>query len=600
VHRSMGKAFQIMFQIKCARCGHTDGRYGSEAEFQLERRFCSCCQGELVLTVAPPVESNSSWDSSSQDTATSSNVEIPVTAVTEGRSHFEPFSTGFPETDLPNDWPTPKKDERFREEQRPTAPVNERTFEDYREGRLPKYFDFQATDPDVLFRNRLKVVAEVPILRDTDQELSVLVQIPSQFSGVRFAVWLRRESEVGPGQNDYRFWSGGSGRAKLRIDNFVGSYELCIQPDMAKNWLWSIHIPVSRVDPNAQANKQIYIDLSRRAEGNAVLMEGYHNINISDHGANPVQVTTKTVDLELDIGPCKPRMRRAVVTCCPRRNRSVSEFTLQVHSREFGKETWNIHGGNSLAFGKDKPLPDRANHNDILFRPHRDETVWTQVSRTHGTFELVGNRIRYFHSTLGTNLSKKTVVKFASGKMTTVQQPNTVELADATELTRFWPRLSVDISESQMLQVQAWRAGDEDLRQYSWLPNSVTKSPTTSESKILYGGMRVDVVNARNEVLRQHFVISKSLTLGSSPSAQICCRGPGVEAFHAYIHWIDDHLWLEPYNRRCSIEVDGKSLHLDHLFPLERNVELVLGGQTKVEVLPFDSSAILTRYHRNA
>ena len=594
-----------MFQIKCARCAHPDCHYGSEAEFQLERRFCSCCQAELMLTPAAPLENNSlqdssSQDSSSQDSAVSSNVEITVTATTEGRSYFEPFSTGFPETDLSNNWPAPEKVARASEHQRAREPVNERPFEDYHAGPLPKYFDFQATDPNVLFRNRLKVVAEVPILRETDLELSVLVQLPSQFKGVRFAVWLRRESEVGPGQNDYKFWSGGSCRAKLQIDKFVGSYELCIQPDVAKNWLWSVHIPVSRVDPNAQSNKQFYFDLSRRAEGNAVLMEGYHNINISDHGAKSVEVTTKTVDLELDIGPCKPRTRRAVVTRCPRRNRSVSEFTLQVHSSEFGKETWNIHGGNSLAFGKDKPLPDRANHNDILFRPHGEEMVWSQVSRTHGTFELLGNRIRYSHSMLGTNLSKQTVVKFASGKMTTLQQPNTVELADATELAKFWPKLSVDISESQSLQVQAWRAGDEDLGHYSWLPNSEIMSTTPTESKILFGGMRVDVVSARNEVLRQHFVVSKSLTLGSSPSAQICCRGPGVEAFHAYIHWIDDHLWLEPYNRRCLIEVDGKSLHLDHLFPLERNVELVLGGQTKVEVLPFDSSAVMSRFQRNA
>jgi hypothetical protein len=457
------------------------------------------------------------------------------------------------------------------------------------------YFDFNDGDSEYHTANQLEVSVEVPVIGRTERELAVAVELKSSLTGGKFAIWLQRENEVGSGREDFRHWTGVRRIVKLPIDEQVSSYELCVQPAYARNWFWSIDVPVYRHDSASQANKTIVFDLSRKAEGNAVVLEGIQNIQISGHENKSSEIVNKKLELDLHVRPCKARVTQAKITFCNRRERSVSEFTFQFFSDRSGRETWNVHGGNCLAFGKDKPLPDRDNHNDIVFRPHADEKIWSQVSRTHGILEVVGSKLRFQHSTFGSVKEKQTWVRFSNGKILKVVQPSTFDVPDPTEVVQFWPKLSVDISQSQLLQVQAWRSSDRDFSRYSWF----SKSNSDFSSEVvgsLLGGLRVDIVNCVLQTIRQHFLVSKSLTIGSSPSADICIRDSGVEAFHAYLLWIDDHLWIEPYNQRCSIDVNGKKLHVDQLFPLEKNIQLNLGGQAKLEVLPFDANASLSRH----
>jgi hypothetical protein len=460
----------------------------------------------------------------------------------------------------------------------------------------PEYYDFNATSSAAFLANHLKLTVDVPLLREADKEIAVSVQLDSSLIGTKVAIWLKRENEIGPGHEDFRYWSGDSRLAKLQLDDTVRSCELCVRPDYARNWYWSIDIPIDRLDPKDNNKANIIIDNRKTVDGSGVVLEGYQPIQITNNDHSAPQMRSIKREFRLDVVPCKRRAGRARIVSCSRRQRVVSEFTLQVDSERFGRETWNIHGGDTLSFGKDKPLPNRANENDLVFRPHPDESIWSQVSRTHGTFEISGSKLRYNHSSHGTNNAKQTWVRFSNGKITKVKQPRTFDLPDPTELVQFWPKLSVDIDKSNLLQVQAWRASDQDYSRYTWLPHSrYSLSDSISHGHRL-GGMRLDVINPKLEVLRQHFLISKSLTIGSHPNAEITCRGEGIEAFHAYIHWIDDQLWIEPHHCRCSIEINGKSLHVDQLFPLEKNIELKLGSATRIQVLPFDANASLGRY----
>lgn len=631
-----------MLHIQCQTCKSIESRYHSVSEFEKDIRKCSVCQTVLALLETANASSNVFEDE--QKSEDDLSVSSPSPSVTRPRhAIIDPPTDGLCDTknyNLFSRTPTKtdsaigiesenkiddtganqintlsqkveaeqqalrherevKAQDRFRKQpfvgvqETPSSQANESRTSS---GDRPEYYDFNATSSAAFLANHLTLTAEVPLLREADKEIAIPVQLDSSLIGIKVAIWLKRENEIGPGFEDFRYWSGGIRLAKLQLDDTVRSCELCVQPDYARNWYWSIDIPISRVDPNQNNKAPIIIDNRKQVDGSGVLMEGYQPIQITSNDHSAPQLRSMKHDFRLDVVPCKRRAGRARIVKCPRRQRIVSEFTLQVYSEQFGRETWNIHGGDTLSFGKDKPLPDRVNDNDLVFRPHPDESIWSQVSRTHGTFEISGSKLRYIHSSHGTNKSKQTWVRFSNGKVTKVKQPGVFDVPDPTELVQFWPKLSVDIEKSKLLQVQAWRASDKDYSRYTWLPHSRYSQIDSMSHGNRLGGMRLDVVNSKSEVIRQHFLISKSLTIGSSPNAEICCSGEGIEAFHAYIHWIDDQLWIEPHHCRCSIEINGKSLLVDQLFPLENSIELTLGGKTKIQVLPFDANSSLSRY----
>ena len=610
-----------VFQICCQTCAHLETRYSTAEEFLQETRRCSCCNSVLSLVKADPKEitvPNSNATVISDDR----HSQIPLISAVEQYQQTA-NSIGSPSRIAINALPlestrvgslSEKASDRAGDKvvvvpqavlTQPDLGQEAYGFQN-RESGKPKdigsasraqfaYYDFAAVDSACYTANQLQVSIEVPVIGRTERELAVAVDLKSSLTGGKFAIWLQRENEVGSGREDFRHWTGVRRIVKLPIDEQVSSYELCVQPAYARNWFWSIDIPVYRHDSASHENKTIVFDLSRKAEGNAVVLEGIQNIQISAHENKSSEIVNKKLELDLHIRPCKARVTQPKITFCNRRERSVSEFTFQFFSDRSGRETWNVHGGNCLAFGKDKPLPDRDNHNDIVFRPHAEEKIWSQVSRTHGILEVVGSKLRFQHSTLGSVKEKQTWVRFSNGKILKVVQPSTFDVPDPTEVVQFWPKLSVDISQSQLLQVRAWRSSDRDFSRYSWLSKANSDFSAEVDGNLL-GGLRVDIVNCDLQVIRQHFLVSKSLTIGSSPSADICIRDAGVEAFHAYLLWIDGHLWLEPYNQRCSIEVNGKKLHVDQLFPLEKNIQLNFGENVKLEVLPFDANASLSRH----
>lgn len=454
----------------------------------------------------------------------------------------------------------------------------------YTDTEIPEYVDFEAEDSqwsEWVKNHRLEVIAELPIEQASDDEISIPVVIKTKLDGARVAVWLRRGNTVGTGEGNYRYTTESSCQVSIKLDRNIRHFELCIRPTEAKNWLWWVTVPVLRRTDVDTIPRGYHFDQTRHVASGSTVLEGYtyNQITIVDN-ATP-QATTRQFGLILEPYPLKPRTSNPNRFVCPRRKRPVSEFTLIC-----GEMQWHVHGGSTLTFGKDKPLPDRDNQNDIVFRPHRSEKIWGQVSRTHGTFEVTDTEVCYRHASTpqGVQRNKKITAVFG-GKTQEVTQPQGFKMPDPLEAVRFQPVLSVDASQAECLEIQAWRHGVDYDQYRSSPPGEDISLPGAGLLRLSV--LRVNVISPEEEVVRQHFLISKSLIIGSSDRAQIQLKGGGIRAFHGYIHWVDNHLWLEAYNAQCQIKVDGHPLYAHHLTPLTEDVEVVLGDSTVLQILHY-------------
>jgi len=457
----------------------------------------------------------------------------------------------------------------------------------YTNTNIPKYVDFETKNgnwSEWVKNHRLEVIAELPIEPASDDEISIPILIKTHLDGAEVAIWLRRGNTTGYGEEIYRYTTDSPCQVSIKPERDMRHFELCIRPNDAKNWLWCVTVPILRRTDIDKVPRHYHFDQTRQVASGSTVLEGYtsNQITIVDNAVP--QATTCQFGLILEPLPYKPRTRIPKRFVCPRRRRPVSEYTLQC-----GAKRWQLHGGSRLTFGKDKPLPDRDNQNDMVFRPHSLERVWGQVSRTHGTFEVEETKVFYKHAVTpgGKQQSKRIKAVFPEGKAVLVTQPDSLEMPDPSEKVRFFPVLSVDATEAGSLEIQAWRNSVDDLNLYSLaLPTQDSIPGTTSNLRPL-AGLQVRVLSPDGTTVREHFLISKSLIIGSAERAQIQVQGAGIKSFHGYIHWVDNHLWLEAYNSQCQIKVDGQLLYVNQLCPLTEDVEVVLGDSTVLQILHY-------------
>ena len=455
----------------------------------------------------------------------------------------------------------------------------------YTETDIPEFVDFETKDgawSEWVTHHRLEVIAELPIEPASDDEISIPITIKTKLGGSKVAVWLRRGNRVGNGEGIYRYTTDSSCQVSIKLDKAMRHFELCIRAANAKNWLWCVTVPVLRRTDIDKVPRSYHFDQTRHVATGATVLEGYTNNQITIVDNATAQATTRQFGLILEPQPLKPRTSHPNRFVCPRRKRPVSEFTLSC-----GKSQWHLHGGSTLTFGKDKPLPDRDNQNDMVFRPHRSEKIWGQVSRTHGTFEVSDTEVFYQHASTpqGIQRNKKITAVFA-GKTEEITQPNGFKIPDPLEAVRFQPVLSVAASQAESLEIQAWRHS-VDYDQYRSTPPTKDVVPRGAIGPLRLSVLRVNIISPEAEVVRQHFLISKSLIIGSSDRAQIQVKGEGIRSFHGYIHWVDNHLWLEVYNAQCQIKVDGQQLYVHQLSPLTEEVEVVLGDSSVLQILHY-------------
>lgn len=453
--------------------------------------------------------------------------------------------------------------------------------------KIPEYVDFETKDSEWsewVKNHRLEVIAELPIEPASDDEISIPITIKTNLDGTRVAVWLRRGNTIGNGLENPRYTTESPCQVSIKLERDMRHFELCIRPNDAKNWLWCVTVPILRRTDIDKVPRNYQFDQTRQVASGATVLEGYTNNQITIVDNAVPQATTRQFGLILEPLPYKPRTRIPKRIVCPRRRRPVSEYTLQC-----GDKRWQLHGGSGLTFGKDKPLADRDNQNDMVFRPHSLETVWGQVSRTHGIFEVEETKVFYKHAVTpgGKQQSKRIKAVFPDGKTVLVTQPDSLEMPDPLEKVRFFPVLSVDPTEAGALEIQAWRNSVDDHNLYSLaLPTQDSTPGTTSNLRPL-AGLIVRVLSPDGKTVREHFLISKSLIIGSAERAQIQVQGAGIRSFHGYIHWVDNHLWLEAYNSQCQIKVDGQLLYVNQLCPLTEDVEVVLGDSTVLQILHY-------------
>jgi hypothetical protein len=448
---------------------------------------------------------------------------------------------------------------------------------------VPDFANF--SDHDWFAKHRIEVLAEVPIESPSTDEITITLLIKTQLNGQKVAVWLRRGNVDGPGRGRYLYTTGSACRVSLKLAPEDREYELCIQPQNARNWNWCITVPVLRRSDVVHIKREYTLNQPMQVNGDHNTILGgytYNNVTIADNA--PPEATSRQLSLILDPRPRKIRNNPNSVSpqFCLRRNRIACQYTIR-----FGNSFWHLHGGTTLTFGKDKPLPDRKNQNDIAFRPHSAEKIWSQVSRTHGTFTAKDTKIHYSHSELGDNKNKKIIAHFPNGSMQSVEQPNEFCIPDAGQKFQFRPVLSPPSIPSQYLEVQGWLNRVVDPAQYVSNPNELGDSVGNQSNQQL-GGFCVNVASENSVILETHFAISKSLTIGSSPFAQIQIQEVGIEPLHAFIHWLDGLLWIEPNNCQCLVKINGETICYDHLHPLTSNDTILLGASTCFEILHFN------------
>lgn len=462
----------------------------------------------------------------------------------------------------------------------------------YTDTDIPEFVDFEAEDrqwSEWVKNHRLEVIADLPIEPASDDEVSIPITIKTNLGGIKVAVWLRRGNTIGNGQDNPRYTTESPCQVSIKLDRNMRDFELCIRPTTAKNWLWCVTVPILRRTDIDKVPRSYHFDQSRDVGSGATVLEGYTNNQITIVDNATPEATTRQFGLILEPLPLKPRLRLTKRFVCPRRNRPVSEYTLQC-----GAKQWHLHGGSTLTFGKDKPLPDRDNQNDIVFRPHPVEKIWGQVSRTHGTFEVQETKVIYRHAVTpgGNQQSKKIKAVFKEGKTVLVTHPEILEIPDPLEKVCIRPVLSVDSKEAGALELQAWRSSVDDLAMYSLTKQSEDSGTISTSAHKQLAGLRVPVLSPSGTTIAEHFMIAKSLIIGSSDRAQIQVQGEGIKSFHGFIHWVDNHLWLEVYNPRCQIRVDDRVLYADQLCPLTEDVEIVLGDSTVLQITHYDDRSV--------
>jgi hypothetical protein len=570
-----------MLEIRCPHCTHPQFFLSNDQK-------CSCCQRVLIPFTGQDEIPNHPNEGRSEENTSDARAEDRF-----WKARADEFGFSLDRLNLldPND-AFAHSDIGLRTKTNSAAPDEDRRTERLsqntefqvtcKETQTPDFIDFVNDDPQWMANHRLEVVVDLPIERASSEEMSIPVIIKTQLKGVKVAVWLRRDSHVGNGHSDYCYTTEMPCKVALKLDENDRQFELCIQPANAQNWLWTVTVPVLRRAEVDKIPRYYVLDQSRCVNGDGPYLEGYTNIQINLADQPPPQATSRQFGFILYPTPRKKRTRRVQPTICNRRKRAVSEFTLQIQS-----DRWHIHGGSFLTFGRDKPLPDRDNTNDISFRPHQDVEILKQVSQVHGIFELQGHTIRYRHSDIGRNQQKRTLVLLPNATEHTVRQPEEFIVPDPYQKVGFWPRLSIPRAESQILEVQAWRTMLSDVHHYPLhVPEDVDEHRLPQSRNIL-GGILLSIVAPKMHTVSRHCLIAKSMVIGASNAAQIQCQGPDIRSAHAYIHWIDQHLWLEPCNPTCHVEVNGKRLHRDHLSPLLEGTSVVLGSNTTLEILPF-------------
>lgn len=594
-----------MINIKCSICKRVN-TYQSLSEFSNGPKQCSRCNLPLAFSNEEiPTESDRDdetepeyvlVDDELRDMVTLPKSDTPETKTSPVSESNSPTPVASPPVDPQKVNPTPPyvnpasvSPSIFAETVSPsaaaTASKSARFRVTYTDTEIPEYVDFEAEDSqwtEWVKNHRLEVIAELPIEPASDDEVSIPITIKTNLGGSKVAVWLRRGNRVGNGEGIYRYTTDSSCQVSIKLDKAMRHFELCIRAANAKNWLWCVTVPVLRRTDIDKVPRSYHFDQTRHVATGATVLEGYTNNQITIVDNATAQATTRQFGLILEPQPLKPRTSHPNRFVCPRRKRPVSEFTLSC-----GKLQWHLHGGSTLTFGKDKPLPDRDNQNDMVFRPHRSEKIWGQVSRTHGTFEVSDTEVFYQHASTpqGIQRNKKITAVFA-GKTEEITQPNGFKIPDPLEAVRFQPVLSVPASQAESLEIQAWRHS-VDYDQYRSTPPTKDVVPRGAIGPLRLSVLRVNIISPEAEVVRQHFLISKSLIIGSSDRAQIQVKGEGIRSFHGYIHWVDNHLWLEVYNAQCQIKVDGQQLYVHQLSPLTEEVEVVLGDSSVLQILHY-------------
>lgn len=579
-----------MVEIKCSICQRIN-TFHSFSSFSQGPKHCSACNSVLnIFNAEIPTESEPKTNPvSGQDSPAPAAhppldpEKVPPTAsITTSPSDSPGVSLGA----------SPGVTSGFASTSATDPVTTAQSFKvTYADTHIPDYVDFETKDSEWsewVKNHRLEVIAELPIEPASDDEISIPITIKTNLGGTRVAVWLRRGNTIGNGLDNPRYTTESPCQVSIKLERDMRHFELCIRPTIAKNWLWCVTVPILRRTDIDKVPKNYQFDQTRQVASGATVLEGYtsNQITIVDNAVP--QATTSRFGLILEPLPYKPRTRMPTRFVCPRRQRPVSEYTLRC-----GAQRWHLHGGSRLTFGKDKPLPDRNNQNDMVFRPHSSELFWGEVSRTHGTFEVEETKVLYKHAVTpgGNQQCKKINAVFQDRKTVLVTQPDSLEVPDPFEKVRFHPVLSVDAKEAGALEIHAWRNSVDDLNLYSLaIPTQDSTRGTTSNQRQL-AGLQVSVLppertNDRTTI-GEHFLISKSLIIGSTDRAQIQVQGAGIESFHGYILWVDNHLWLEAYNSQCQIKVDGQLLYVNQLCPLTENVEVVLGDSTVLQILHY-------------
>ena len=95
------------------------------------------------------------------------------------------------------------------------------------------------------------------------------------------------------------------------------------------------------------------------------------------------------------------------------------------------------------------------------------------------------------------------------------------------------------------------------------------------------GGCLIEMIHPIPGVHLRHALIKSSLIIGSNPElCQIAfpkAARNGVKDRHIRIMYIDGGLWVEPYDRTCTLQIDGNPLYPNQLAPLTNQTTLRLG-----------------------